>query len=60
MSARYLRQHTPEQRAAVLRLMRHAGRAMAARDRGDWIAYADARTSTDDARAALRVICPDY
>lgn len=58
MTPRYLRQHTPEQRAAVLRLMRHAGRAEAARDRRDWIAYADARTSTDDAREALRAICP--
>lgn len=40
--------------AATLLLMRHAGRAQKARDRGDWITYADARTSCDDAREALR------
>lgn len=42
-------------KAATLLLMRFALRADYARDRGDLVAYADARTSADDAREALRI-----
>lgn len=46
---------TPATRAATLRLMNVAGRMSKARDTGDWLAYADARTSAEDAREALRL-----
>lgn len=47
---------TKEQRTAILRIMRHANAAMSAKDRHDWVAVADARTSADDARIALRAL----
>lgn len=56
MSPQYARQRTPEQRAATLRLFRCAAEAVMAQARGDLIAWADARTSTDDARVALRAL----
>lgn len=39
--------------AAVLMLMSAAAHASGARDRGDWVAMADHRTSAADARTAL-------
>lgn len=40
---------------AVLLLMSAATRASGARDRGDWVAMADHRTSAADARTALSI-----
>ncbi len=51
---RYYEQ-TREVRKAVLLLMKTSLRATYACERRDWIAYADARTSAEDAREALRI-----
>lgn len=45
-----------QRRHARLRLMRYAGQAMTAKENRDWVALADARTSADDARIALRAV----
>lgn len=42
---------------AVMRLYRYVGRQTTARAEGDMVAAADARTSCDDARAALSLAC---